>query len=201
MDRQHFLIPGADRRFIVDLWAAGDLQRADQALQTAVEHWPGNPEIWQVRVAYLMYTGRSADALALLGADAERPTEIREDYVRAVRAWTEALAGKRSIRSAVSEGLSYLQANSGSALHVASAMSALGELDEMFEILEGYFFGAGRWANVAPLGGDEDRVTNALFLPPMKTAWSDRRFEPLLRRIGLEDYWQQSGSVPDFRRR
>jgi hypothetical protein len=34
----------------------------------------------------------------------------------------------------------------------------------------------------------------------MKAAWSDARFAPLLKRIGLEEYWRQSGTQPDFRR-
>jgi hypothetical protein len=34
----------------------------------------------------------------------------------------------------------------------------------------------------------------------MKAAWNDARFAPMLERIGLENYWQQSRSVPDFRR-
>jgi hypothetical protein len=35
----------------------------------------------------------------------------------------------------------------------------------------------------------------------MKAAWRDRSFARLLQRIGLEDYWRQTGTVPDFRRR
>jgi hypothetical protein len=34
----------------------------------------------------------------------------------------------------------------------------------------------------------------------MKTAWGDPRFARLLQRIGLEDYWRQSRTLPDFRR-
>jgi hypothetical protein len=53
---------------------------------------------------------------------------------------------------------------------------------------------------VAPAASDADRVTQALFLPPMKAAWNDRRFGLMLQRIGLEDYWRKSGTRPDFRR-
>ena len=54
-DRKHFIIPGADRRVVVDLWAAGDLQGADEALKLAVDHWPQQPQVWRTRLAYLMY--------------------------------------------------------------------------------------------------------------------------------------------------
>jgi len=201
MDRQHFLIPGADRRFITDLWASGDIQAADDTLKASVEHWPQHPEIWRMRVAYLMYSGRGGEALALLRNDAERPDEIRDDFVDAMRAAAEALGGVRPARSAVDVALAFLRRNPVSALHVANACSALNALDDAFDILEGYYFNSGTWAGVAPTAGDADRITQPLFLPPMKAAWSDARFGELLRRVGLEEYWRQSGTIPDFRRR
>jgi hypothetical protein len=201
IDRQHFLIPGAERRFIIDAWAAGDLPAADNALQTAITHWPQEPEIWRMRVPYLMYSGRAGEALDLLRDGAERPPEIRDDFVRGMRAAAAALAGAQPAGSAVDDLLAFLRENPGGALNVANACSALGALDDMFAILEGYYFAAGKWAAAAPLGGDQDRITSPLFLPPMKAAWTDRRFASLLRRTGLEDYWRKSGSQPDFRQR
>jgi hypothetical protein len=69
-----------------------------------------------------------------------------------------------------------------------------------FAILQGYYFGEGPWHKVTPEGGDQDRATSSLFLPPMKSVWPDPRFTRLLQRIGLEDYWRQSGTIPDFRK-
>jgi tetratricopeptide (TPR) repeat protein len=200
MDRQHFLIPGADRRFIIDLWGAGDIEDADGALQTAVEHWPGNPEIWRTRVAYLMYSGRPGEALDLLREGADRPLGISDDFVSAIRTAAGALAGTQPAQAAVSEAIGYLRKNPADALHVANASVALGAADEAFEIFDGYYFGLGKWSSVAPQGGDQDRITNALFLPPMKPVWADPRFNQLLERIGLNDYWRRSRTVPDFRR-
>jgi len=200
MDRQHFLIPGADRRFIIDLWASGDIQAADDTLKGSVEHWPQHPEIWRMRVAYLMYTGRAGEALGLLRDDAERPTEIHEDFVRAIRSTAEALAGERSAASAVNEALTYLRGHPASALQVANACSALAAVDDSLGILEGYYFDTGNWAKVAPKAGDDDRITQPLFLPPMKAVWDDPRFDSLLQRIGLTSYWRATGTQPDYRR-
>lgn len=199
IDRDRFLIPGAERKFIVDLWGAGELQAADNALRRAVEHWPQNKEIWRTRVPYLMYSGRPAEALDLLREGAERPTEIEDAFVRANRAVAEALGGTRPPTGAVAEALAYLRDHPASALHVANACAALGALDDAFMIFDGYYFNAGKWAGVAPTAGDADRITLPLFLPPMKPAWNDERFGRLAQRIGLEDYWRQSGTVPDFR--
>ena len=200
MDRQHFLIPGADRRFLTDLWASGDIQAADKVLRESVDRWPQQPEIWRMRVAYLMYSGRPADALELLREDAERPTEIGEDLVQPMRAVAQALGGRRAAGPAAAEALAFLSKNPAAALRIANACCALGALDETFQILDGYYFNQGRWAQVAPAAGDPDRITQPLFLPPMKAAWADRRFGRLLQRLGLEDYWRQSGTIPDFRR-
>jgi hypothetical protein len=30
--------------------------------------------------------------------------------------------------------------------------------------------------------------------------WADPRFQPLMRQIGLADYWRASGDAPDDRR-
>jgi hypothetical protein len=67
-------------------------------------------------------------------------------------------------------------------------------------MLDGYYFGEGDWAMLAPPGGDEDRITHPLFQPVMQPIWAERAFQPLLERIGLEDYWRQSGTLPDYRR-
>ena len=74
------------------------------------------------------------------------------------------------------------------------------QLFEAFALLDGYFFGAGQWARLAPAGGDQDRITSPLFQPPARGLWRDPRFDRLLERIGLSAYWRASGTVPDFRR-
>ncbi|HEV2079319.1 MAG TPA: toll/interleukin-1 receptor domain-containing protein [Allosphingosinicella sp.] len=61
-DRKKFLIPGVDRRMVVNLWSSGDLQAADDALERAVDRWPREPHIWSLRLAYLTYSGRPLEA-------------------------------------------------------------------------------------------------------------------------------------------
>ena len=116
-----------------------------------------------------------------------------------MRATAEALAGQRGAANAISQDLKYLNDNPRVALQVTHACAALGNPDEAFAVLDGYYFEKGRWAHVAPPGGDQDRITYPLFQPPMRALWRDPRFDRLLDRIGLNGYWRQSGSVPDFR--
>lgn len=199
-DRRKFLIPGADRKVVINLWASGDLQGADSALRAAEERWPQHPQIWRTRLAYLMYSGRPGEALNLLREDAERPTDVTQDFVQSARATGEGLAGRRPASAAIALQLDYLKQTPAVALQVAQACAALGDLEAALEICEGYYFGQGRWARVAPEGGDQDRATIPLFQPPMRGVWREKRFDALLERMGLNAYWRQSKSVPEFRK-
>jgi len=199
-DRKRFIIPGADRRVVVDLWAAGDLQGADEALELAVDHWPQQPQVWRTRLAYLIYSGRPSDALAVLHNEAQRPPATPDKLVRSIDATAKALAGQGDAAQAINFSCDYLKSQPDAVFGVAHACAALHDLNSAFPILDGYYFGEGEWAAVAPPAGDADRQTSPLFLPPMREAWKDGRFNRLLQRIGLEDYWRRSGTVPDFRR-
>lgn len=201
LDRKKFLIPGADRKLVIDLWASGDLAAADRALDVAVRQWPQHPQIWRTRLAYLMYSGRPAEALAILQNPTELPLELKAEYVTAVRMTAEALAGRRPRDEAVKHDLDYLHENPNSALQVAQACVALGDPKAAFGLFDGYYFGEGEWRQLAPKGGDEDRITNLLFLPVMSPIWRLPEFNRLLERIGLNEYWRRSGTTPDFRRR
>jgi hypothetical protein len=199
-DRQAFIIPGADEQVLLDLWSAGDLQGADEAMRLAILHWPQHPQVWRTRLAYLMYSGRPADALEILQNNNERPPGTPPDLVQAMEATAKALAGQQTASEAVVRGIAYVKKDPAALFGVVHASAALGDLDTMFSLLDGYYFAIGPWTSVAPVGGDHDLATDALFQPPMKKAWSDLRFAQLLHRIGLENYWRRSGTLPDFRR-
>lgn len=198
-DRTGFLIPGADRKVVASLWAAGRLQEADETLKQAIDRWPEHPQVWRTHLAYLMYSGRPSEALELLDSS-ERPAAIPVGLVTAARATGEALTGKATAESAVQTNLAFLEDNPGNAPQVAQACTAVGDRETALALLSGYYFGDPPWSRLAPAGGDSDRVTTPLFMPPMRGLWRDARFTALLRRVGLDDYWRRSGTLPDFRR-
>ena len=200
LDRTKFLIPGAERKLVVDLWATGDLQGADSTLDAAVRRWPQNPFIWRTQIAYLMFSGRPKDVLTLLRNPTDFPPELTREYFEAVQITAEALAGQRAPGDAIRHDLKYLESNPTSVFPVAQAAAALGDQSTAIDNFNGYYFGEGRWAGLAPKGGDEDRLTNALFHPIMRRVWPTPEFARLVERIGLEDYWRTSGKVPDYRR-
>ena len=198
LDRKKFLLPGAERKAIINLWAAGDLQAADQAIEAAVERWPKQRQIWRTQIAYLLYSGRPSEALEILNDPQQRPMEALQGMVEAASATARALSGSISKDEAVRTNLAFLQNDARPALAVAQACAALGDFGTAFGLLDGYYFAEGEWAPLAPEGGDQDRQTSPLFHPPMRALWSTTRFAALMRRIGLADYWRQSGTRPDY---
>jgi tetratricopeptide (TPR) repeat protein len=200
LDRRKFLLPGAERKAIINLWAAGDLQAADGAIKAAVERWPKQRQIWRTQIAYLLYSGRASDALSVLANAEERPLDVPLELVEAATATAKALTGRIGRAEGVAANLEYLRANHSSALAVAQASAAMGDGTTAFALLDGYYFGKGEWAGLAPPGGDQDRQTSPLFQPPMKSLWPQPAFAELMRRIGLADYWKRTAKPPDYQR-
>jgi tetratricopeptide (TPR) repeat protein len=199
-DRKSFIIPGADERILLHLWTAGDLQGADEALRLAVQHWPQHPQVWRTRLAYLMYSGRASEALELLQEEGERPAGTSSDLVEVTTATAKALIGQQSATEAVARNIAYLKVTPTAVFQTAHACAALGDPGTLFAILEGYYFGRGAWAALAPPAGDYARQTSGLFEPPMRPVWKLADFRQLTQRTGLEAYWRESGTIPDFRR-
>jgi tetratricopeptide (TPR) repeat protein len=199
-DRNRFLIPGPDRKVVVNLWAAGRLQEADVALAEAVERWPQHPQVWRTRLSYLLYSGRARDALAMLRDQPNIPPGIPEALVATATATAEGLTDERKRAAALVANRDYAATHPGSAPHVAQAMVAIGEQATALAMLDGYYFGTGAWAAQSPPGGDQNRLTATLFLPSMRPLWQLPAFDRLLTRIGLTRYWRQSGTAPDYRR-
>ena len=198
LDRKKFLLPGAERKAILNLWSAGELQAADEAIAAAVQRWPDQRQVWRTHLVYLLYGGRPTEALAMLRDDIGRPRDLVPGVVEAATATAEALVGTISRAQAVAANLDFVKTSPALTLPVVHAVTALGDAPTAFSMLRGYYFGEGEWASLAPPGGDQDRQTSPLFQPPMRGLWKTQEFEKLVQRIGLADYWRRSGQRPDY---
>lgn len=211
IERKEFLIPLSERTVIQALWNAGELQRAEERLDEVVARWPQHYAIWHLAAAFLTYTGRAEQAVRMLEDDSLRPVAFPDEQLNAALVTARAMAGVIAPAEAIRVNLESLDRGSPDVLTylnrkltlaqlVAQRCAALGDKDSAFALLDGYYFEEGEWARVAPVAGDMDRSTSALFEPPMKSLWTDSRFATLTGRIGLDRYWQRSGKSPDFQR-
>lgn len=210
IDRERFVIPLSDRSIIQALWAGGELQRAEAMLDGATERWPRHRAIFNLRAEFLMHSGRANEAIQQLENQSSRPPAYPEDLLNGALAVARAMAGAITPAAALAANLemlgtatanyvTYLNHKIATVQIVAQRAVALGDNQTAMELLDGYYFGRGRWAKFAPPAGDDDRNSISLFEPPMRALWRNSMFDDLLGRIGLSDYWRRSGTRPDFR--
>jgi DNA-binding winged helix-turn-helix (wHTH) protein/Flp pilus assembly protein TadD len=189
------------------LFSANRLDESDRVLDRALGTWPRNFSIWFRRVALYAYTGRTAQALLLSGDVAIRPIGIPERDFEIVEAGVRAIATRRpaDIDAAVRANMAVAPSGSGYCTNAVMVCAHLGRLDEAFAAAEALYFGRG--FRVAPIrftpqqGGytrPERRDTEFLFSSPCRPMRADSRFRPLVREIGLGEYWRVTRTSPDF---
>jgi hypothetical protein len=83
---------------------------------------------------------------------------------------------------------------------------ALNQVDTAFSIISAYYFDRGftlgdqRYSKEQGMYvSSRGRSTFFLFIPRTASLRRDRRFESLTEELGLDAYWRESGSTPDYR--
>ncbi len=187
------------------LWALGRLQEAEAALEMIMERWPGNYMAWNMRFQLLLLTGRPGSAVAFVMDPELRPEGLRPTAIETRQ--TIARAAEHGARADVEASLADLRAQRDGGLDgilgVAPLLVLLGQPGDALDGLETYYFGGDAGPPrglVAPPRPYERRFTQFLFGPGMAPLWQEDRFKSLLQNIGLEEYWRQSNTLPDFRR-
>lgn len=196
INRKRFLLPAVEEFTVYALWGAGDIVRAERAGEQAARRFPTHAGLFEARLAILTHSGRARDAIAMI--EGARNGVCPAANLEAASATARAFQGSLESGEAISRNLEAVEDGSTGALTCALRCAALGGFDECFELLDGYYRGTGPWSSLAPSGGDEDRLTMHLFMPPMEKVWRDARFKSLTEAIGLASYWEQNGSRPEY---
>jgi DNA-binding winged helix-turn-helix (wHTH) protein/tetratricopeptide (TPR) repeat protein len=181
------------------LWGGGQLEEVERLLESAMSLWPRNRTVWQSRFDFLVLTGRPEAALALIDDDSALPV-VSPDHDPLPRAVLRnfALAMQSGAAADLERAaVQVIGARGSLGSHaVVTYLCALGHLDPAFELLESRFFGS---TTVPPPGPLSRRKTSILFSAKGAALRKDPRYPRLTRRIGLDDYWQETGTRPDAR--
>ena len=192
--------------YIQSLSSCGRIEEADRALDDAAALYPAQGLIWFTRLALLMYGGRPGEAIAFIQNAARRPSDVNDEQVANLVETARALKTRDPAQvDAVIQGGAK---RARQAFHMAETAirnaSALDRLDDAFAIADAYYFGRGFTVpdyNTPESGVSlSQRRTQFLFQPVTRPMRADPRFEPLVRELGLDRFWRESGVQPDYRR-
>lgn len=187
-------------------WSIGDFARMDHVADRAIQLWPNHPAVWMVRLWTLAYTGRVPAAIAMLDDGAVRPN-IPKSPLTFLRQMLPVLegGGGAAIDAAAEASLDLARSGPVNAMAAIFALGILDRQERLFELTEGYYLrGGGGPVPVSHSGVElslneqHRRLTQVLFTPVFAKARKDPRFMVICERIGLRDYWEDSGLVPDF---
>ncbi|HJR82580.1 MAG TPA: winged helix-turn-helix domain-containing protein [Sphingomicrobium sp.] len=180
----------------------GRVQEADALLDEAGDKWPAHPLVWFMKYNHLLFSGRPKAAAALIADPDALPSGFGPEQVEPRLELARAVEGQPLEIERCIERHRGLAGQDPTHIPVAALIfTLLGRLDLTFASLERYYFSRGPFLAPSLTGQYARRNTDTLFWAPMALARPDPRFAGLLHEIGLEDYWRQTRTVPDFRRR
>ncbi len=182
------LSPWSRSRLVISLAYAGNVPGAWRELAAAERIWPGAAALRDARFRLELRYGDPRNALRIIEMDETRGIPGDSSH-----------AGERAFLLA---RIDPSPANVAAALRpydmlrrrtrfispsYLQALVQFGRVEEAYRLLEpGMNLEALQWGS------------DTLFRPHMRAFRNDRRFMPLMARLGLLQYWQESGQWPDF---
>lgn len=193
-------------RHIYALWFLNRIEEADRVASRAVQMWPQHSGIWFGRLWLLTGTGRLDRALIQINDEATRP-KLPPAMVRTLGAAVEAAISRRpnEIDAATRRVMAGVQQSVAAVVNAMMLLNLIGAIDAAFDLARAYYLEQGpiiaamQWRPGQPIVHDQRRrKTNMLFTPTAAAMQRDPRFPPLMEAMGLSEYWDRRGILPDF---
>ena len=193
-------------RHIYALWFLDRIGEADRAAVRGLEMWPKHPGLWFARLWVLAGTGRHDRAMAHIDDEASRPP-LPPPMIATLKSGIAASKSRQPIEvlGATRLVMSGVERSVAAVVNAMMLLNLMGALDAAFDLARAYYLEQGsiiaamQWRPGQPAVPDQRRrKTNMLFTPTAQAMQRDPRFMPLMREMGLVDYWQRRGILPDF---
>jgi hypothetical protein len=174
-----------------------------------MELWPQNLAVNNARLLVHAFTGRWQAAHQFVEQKGRQEQMLSPAGVSMWQASLAALESRapRDVQVAREAILASAPLNPLMSVHAVLLLSALGEVDAAYSVVEGFMLRRGLLVTQdRPASGNELEIdvswreTQWLFTPAAKSLRADARFALLSDTIGLSQYWQQRGVLPDERR-
>jgi DNA-binding winged helix-turn-helix (wHTH) protein/tetratricopeptide (TPR) repeat protein len=194
------LAPITRYKLTVSLWSAGRISEAEHEIDESMR-WSIHSAVWQTKVKLLAMTGRPQAALAIVNDPSTRPADTGEEQLNRWRLFLAAMISRApaDIDRAVADLVEFAKQDSGAPVPQAFQCAMLGDRQTALAMLDGCYLGIGEWASKRP-ADPSSNASHPLFQPQARSLWGETRFNGILDGIGLERYWRETGSLPDYRR-
>jgi DNA-binding winged helix-turn-helix (wHTH) protein/TolB-like protein len=174
------------------LASAGRCTEALIELDRTRKTWPSQVSVWGSTGHVFTDCDRLAEARAAL---AKPPTTIVDEPLVATawRTYVDALEPTATPDAKANAAAAIVAAVRAHVLYEnygIEMLAHIGAIDQAFALADEFYPAKAR---------PDDQIYPAeLFYQPSAALWRDARFMPLMRRLGLTDFWRKSGKWPDF---
>jgi len=174
------LSPTARAIYIKMLSYAGQKTAAERELKAADELWPGTDVLADARSRFDLRYGNPDQSL-----QKALSTGQPEEVITYLAARADPTPGK--IDRAIASSARLDSSSTSYVAWVGQLLAEFGRNDELYRLMM-------TW----PHPDESGVISNMMFRPAFRGFRHDVRFMQVAKRMGLLDYWQKSGSWPDF---